>query len=185
MTQADPDNDPFCPGCGDQIADGELVSLTGHPDLCGVCADDVVARAPIKELWDTYGTPRLPHVDCPNCREKDEVGSLFDQAWCCMPACGWRGSLTAMRDAAAAKPHRVVAVQSPPRARVEYRWMSAGYVASSERQREVLDGWGQRRAEAARLSAPRSLQEQLAVPFVVLFCVLALLGVIASWGLEP
>jgi hypothetical protein len=45
-------------------------------------------------LWDGLGTPCLPHVPCPTCRQPGEVCSAFDAAWCCR--CGWRGSLTAM-----------------------------------------------------------------------------------------
>lgn len=102
MSLPDPDNDPYCPGCGDQVPAGELVSLTGHPDLCAVCADEA-CKHPMAQLWDYYGTPRLPHVPCPKCGESDEVGSHCDSAWCCTPGCGWRGSLTEMRAADALK----------------------------------------------------------------------------------
>jgi hypothetical protein len=49
-------------------------------------------------LWDEYGRPLHPHTGntvCPKCGENDEVGSSFDDAWCCH--CGWRGSLTELR----------------------------------------------------------------------------------------
>jgi hypothetical protein len=88
-----------CHRCGDRVAADELVSLTGQADLCARCAEDVCTRPPAMELWDQYGTPRLPHVPCPVCLDddQDEVGSTFDGAWCCR--CGWHGSLTEMRKA--------------------------------------------------------------------------------------
>jgi hypothetical protein len=46
------------------------------------------------ELWDENGTPRRPHRPCPQCLSSDEVGSSFDDAWCC--TCSWKGSLKTM-----------------------------------------------------------------------------------------
>ena len=46
------------------------------------------------KLWDEYGRPLQPHTGntvCPKCGEDDEVGSSFDDAWCCH--CGWHGSI--------------------------------------------------------------------------------------------
>lgn len=103
MSVPDPDNElrMVCPNCGDPVPEDEVVSLTGYPDLCTVCADDAIKRAPTLVLWDYFGTPRLPHVECPGCGDADEVWSHFDGAGCY--GCRWSGSLSEMRAAAALK----------------------------------------------------------------------------------
>jgi hypothetical protein len=50
------------------------------------------------KLWDDHGTPLRPHLFCPKCGDHTELGSHFDEAWC--HACGWKGSLTEMWEAA-------------------------------------------------------------------------------------
>lgn len=126
MSLPDPDNDPYCPGCGDQVPDGDLVSLTGYPDLCAVCADEA-CKHPTAQLWDHYGAPRLPHVPCPKCGESASVVSHFDEAWCFSPGCDWRGSLTEMRLRSARPKARRAATADDGRITGEYQHVSLGY----------------------------------------------------------
>ncbi len=198
MSLPDLDNDPFCPGCGDQVPDGELVSLTGHPDLCSNCADEALKREPVMRLWDVYGNPRLPHVPCPKCGETDRVASRFDTAMCFRRGCGWNGSLTAMRSARAqlesfptlhVEPITDWNQTSTPfedltaavgRAQAETLLARAPGTVT-DRQVEQLEAWRLRRQDTARLVEPSPIADQLAIVTVFLLCASAIVGVLACW----
>lgn len=103
-------------------------------------------------LWDDWGTPRYPHVNCPICGDEDadEVGSHFDHAWCC--TCGWHGSLTEMRAGTIVPP--------PP-----FVPMSIGYVEPIG-NRQLAWIW---------------FRGIVAILAIVLYVALSLGGVVVAW----
>lgn len=91
-------------------------------------------------LWNAAsGTPLNPHGPCPSCEDAAEVGSHFDEAWCCQ--CGWRGSLTRMHELAAP----VEAVDPVRELLIEMRRAGADYyanrleVALADQKKELSD----------------------------------------------
>lgn len=141
-------------------------------------------------LWDTYGTPLLPHVACPICGDADEVYSNFDLAGCYL--CQWRGSLTAM--------HAVAALQAGEFALTfneeQLRHLAAQEDSSVAQVTHRLPlTFNEEDCRIDTLTPPppsrlwqvftnASLIEQLAMVGVAALCILAALAVTASWWLR-